>query len=159
PDLLGVRGRPTPGTPLANALRPGAPLGLLGIQPHTRRRNRLNGHVVALDDGGFRVRGDQSFGNCPKYIQPREPVLDDGMIPGAARSMTTLDAQAQTLVRGADTYFIATAHPQATTSTTPEHGIDVSHRGGKPGFVRVDDGRVLTVPDFTGNSFFNTLGN
>ena len=41
-------------------------------------------------------------------------------------------------------------------------GIDVSHRGGKPGFVRVDDGvggTVLTFPDFRGNFFFNTLGN
>jgi hypothetical protein len=34
----------------------------------------------------------------------------------------------------------------------------VSHRGGKPGFVRVQ-GDTLTVPDFLGNSFFNTLGN
>nr|WP_231865084.1 pyridoxamine 5'-phosphate oxidase family protein [Sorangium cellulosum] len=41
-------------------------------------------------------------------------------------------------------------------------GADVSHRGSKPGFVRVteEDGRtVLTSPDFTGNFGFNTLGN
>jgi hypothetical protein len=40
--------------------------------------------------------------------------------------------------------------------------VDVSHRGGKPGFVRVDidGGRgVLTIPDFRGNFMFNTLGN
>ena len=35
----------------------------------------------------------------------------------------------------------------------------MSHRGGKPGFVRIDDDSTLTVPDFTGNNFFNTLGN
>ncbi|MBZ4358990.1 pyridoxamine 5'-phosphate oxidase family protein, partial [Mycobacterium tuberculosis] len=35
----------------------------------------------------------------------------------------------------------------------------VSHRGGMPGFVRVDDARTLTTPDFSGNRFFNTLGN
>jgi uncharacterized protein len=38
----------------------------------------------------------------------------------------------------------------------------VSHRGGKPGFVRVTqaDGRtVLTSPDFFGNFHFATLGN
>ena len=73
--------------------------------------------------------------------------------------MTTLDARAEALIRGADTFFIATAHPQARASVKREHGIDVSHRGGKPGFVRVEDGRVHTVPDFTGNSFFNTIGN
>ena len=41
-------------------------------------------------------------------------------------------------------------------------GVDVSHRGGKPGFVRVDEneaGTLLTLPDFRGNFFFNTLGN
>ena len=40
-----------------------------------------------------------------------------------------------------------------------EHGgLDVSHRGGPPGFVRVD-GDVLTIPDYRGNRYFNTLGN
>jgi hypothetical protein len=28
-----------------------------------------------------------------------------------------------------------------------------------PGFVRVDDAHTLTTPDFSGNRFFNTLGN
>ncbi len=40
--------------------------------------------------------------------------------------------------------------------------MDVSHRGGKPGFLRVtDEGgqTVVTMPDFRGNFFFNTLGN
>ena len=39
------------------------------------------------------------------------------------------------------------------------HGVDVSHRGGKRGFVRVDADGTLTVPDFVGNYFFNTIGN
>jgi hypothetical protein len=74
--------------------------------------------------------------------------------------MRTLDSAAQRLVRAADTLFIATAHPRALDSGVPEQGVDVSHRGGKPGFVRVDsDGALLTLPDFTGNSYFNTLGN
>ncbi|MEG4343628.1 pyridoxamine 5'-phosphate oxidase family protein [Microcoleus sp. A003_D6] len=38
-------------------------------------------------------------------------------------------------------------------------GVDVSHRGGKPGFVRPDDDCTLTVPDFSGNCQFNTFGN
>lgn len=37
--------------------------------------------------------------------------------------------------------------------------MDVSHRGGRPGFVRIDADGALTVPDFNGNLFFNTLGN
>ena len=39
------------------------------------------------------------------------------------------------------------------------HGVDVSHRGGKPGFVRIDDDKTLTFPDFSGNYHFNTMGN
>ena len=37
-------------------------------------------------------------------------------------------------------------------------GVDVSHRGGRPGFVKLD-GETLTIPDFPGNNAFNTLGN
>jgi hypothetical protein len=160
PRVLEVHAWPREHDPLAASLKPGAPLGLLGIQPHTRRRNRLNGHVIAADGAMFRVNVDQSFGNCPKYIQAREPhYLAAREAGGQVERMDVLDADAQQLVRGADTLFIASAHPRAWQDGTPEHGIDVSHRGGKPGFVRVDEGRVLTLPDFTGNSYFNTLGN
>jgi hypothetical protein len=133
---------------------------MLGIQQHTRRRNRMNGHVTHADGQGFAVHVDQSFGNCPKYIQAREAAFDPARAGAGERArMQTLDARAEALVLGADTFFIATAHPRAATSTAAEQGLDVSHRGGKPGFVRIDGRRVLTVPDFTGNSFFNTLGN
>jgi hypothetical protein len=159
PRLLQIEAWPHAHDPLAQALNVDAPLGLLGLQPHTRRRNRLNGRIVEADGAMFRVHVEQSFGNCPKYIQAREPHFTGtatGDLPVAR--MATLDGEARQLVRGADTFFIATAHPQALAGGAPEHGIDVSHRGGRPGFVRVGQG-VLTVPDFTGNSFFNTLGN
>jgi predicted pyridoxine 5'-phosphate oxidase superfamily flavin-nucleotide-binding protein len=57
---------------LAEGLTLGAQLGFLGIELHTRRRNRVNGHVVAADAVGFSVEVDQSVGNCPQYIQGRE---------------------------------------------------------------------------------------
>jgi predicted pyridoxine 5'-phosphate oxidase superfamily flavin-nucleotide-binding protein len=160
PRALEIAAWPAAHDPLATALREGATLGLLGIQPHTRRRNRMNGHVTHAQPGRVRVHVDQSFGNCPKYIQAREPhYTGEAQEPASVTRMETLDARAQRLVRGADTFFIATAHPQAREAASAESGVDVSHRGGKPGFVRVDDGRVLTFPDFTGNSFYNTLGN
>jgi predicted pyridoxine 5'-phosphate oxidase superfamily flavin-nucleotide-binding protein len=160
PRVLQVDAWPHEHDPLAQALKQDAPIGLLGIQPHTRRRNRLNGHILEADDGAaFRVQVDQSFGNCPKYIQAREPRFTGAATAPRTTRMTTLDEAAQQLVRGADTLFIASAHPGALQDGAPEHGVDVSHRGGKPGFVRVDGGAVLTLPDFTGNSFFNTLGN
>jgi uncharacterized protein len=160
PQTLEIHAWPSEHDPLARGLKTGAPVGLLGIQPHTRRRNRMNGHVIDADGAKFRLHVDQSFGNCPKYIQAREPRFTGERNPAPrVTRMTSLDDHAVRLVRAADTLFIASAHPRALQDGAPEHGIDVSHRGGKPGFVRVDDGRMLTIPDFTGNSFFNTLGN
>jgi hypothetical protein len=53
--------------------------------------------------------------------------------------------------------FNATAYQN--TSAGIASGVDVSHRGGKPGFVRLDDDCTLIVPDFSGNCQFNTFGN
>ncbi len=157
-----VQSLPLAGDPLHANLRAGASIGLLGIEPHTRRRNRMNGIVTAHGGSGFTVQVEQSFGNCPKYIQAREPVYvpppADGAPPVVHRA-AGLDAAARRLLAQTDTFFIATAYAGAGPEQRgPAHGVDVSHRGGKPGFVRVE-GDTLTVPDFSGNFFFNTLGN
>ncbi len=155
---LHIRAQPLPHDPLNTTLHDGAPLGLLGIQPHTRRRNRMNGTAWMQEDG-FTVEVGQSFGNCPKYIQPREPVwTPDAPAGQLAFEGPGLDEASREMVRAADTFFIATAHPQAASGGERSQGVDVSHRGGPPGFVNVDGG-VLTVPDYLGNHFFNTLGN
>ncbi|MEO8808423.1 MAG: pyridoxamine 5'-phosphate oxidase family protein [Burkholderiaceae bacterium] len=153
---LRVEALPDGDDPLHAPLRIGATLGLLGIEPQTRRRNRVNGTVVAVDARGFELHVDQSFGNCPQYIQARSPqwVGADTAAQAAQREGPHLSAAAARLVANADTLFIASA--------APGFGADVSHRGGKPGFVRVvEEGgaTVLTLPDFRGNFFFNTLGN
>ena len=161
PGRLLIDARPADVDPLAVALAPGAAVGLLGIQPHTRRRNRMNGVVVEARDGTLDAAVSQSFGNCPKYIQAREPVF----VPGSRAVVTrdgdgALDAAGCALVQAADTFYIASAHPDAGRGPGSSRGVDVSHRGGKPGFVKVeDDGRVLTAPDFVGNFLFNTIGN
>jgi len=158
PTHLAVRARALPGDPLA--LKAGAPVGLLGIQTHTRRRNRMNGLVESIDGDGFTVAVQQSFGNCPKYITPREAVFTPSAAgtPRIVRSHG-LDDRARAILDGADTLFIATAHPDADLARTPEEGVDVSHRGGPPGFLARDDEDVLRLPDYAGNFFFNTFGN
>lgn len=165
---LRVQALPAASDPLAANLAEGASIGMLGIEPHTRRRNRVNSRVTALDGNGFGLAVEQSFGNCPKYIQAREPVVEKPAAePAAATHGTQLDAAAMRLVQAADTFFIASAHPDAGQALGPllgaSQGVDVSHRGGKPGFVRVDMDAAgqqwLTVPDLVGNYFFNTLGN
>lgn len=150
---LTIRAAPLAGSPLRPPVA-GMPVGLLGIEPHTRRRNRMNGHVDKVDAAGFEVVVDQSFGNCPRYIQARKP---EYLAERAGRSVTPihraagLDEAARELIGRSDTFFIASAHPTS--------GVDVSHRGGRPGFVRVLADSALVAPDFAGNSFFNTLGN
>ncbi len=157
--LLRVEATLPPHDPLAPLITDGAPIGLLGIEPHTRRRNRLNGWVTQLREDGFSVAVGQSFGNCPKYIQARQPRFDpEAPSPQAPERGAGLDAEARATIAKADTFFIATAHPQARGSHERSHGVDVSHRGGPTGFVGVQ-GDQLTVPDFVGNGFFNTIGN
>ncbi|KAF1047838.1 MAG: hypothetical protein GAK35_00458 [Herbaspirillum frisingense] len=152
------------GDPLRANLRDGAKLGLLGIEPHTRRRNRANGVVRGLSERGMEIAIEQSFGNCPKYIQARKPeLLDARALPAAiATDADTLAPKMIEMIRRADTFYIATALAGDDTEAAGEghrHGADVSHRGGKPGFVRVEGADTLTVPDFIGNAFFNTIGN
>lgn len=154
-----IRARPAVADPLHETLATGAPIALLGIEQPTRRRNRMNGIVERIDDDGLLVGVQQSFGNCPKYIQVRQVEYWNIESTGTVHSATALNEQTRQIIACADTLFIATAHPGSHHGTTRSHGVDVSHRGGKPGFVRADSDYALTFPDFAGNRFFNTLGN
>jgi uncharacterized protein len=151
PRRLRIDALPSAGSVLAAGLTPDAPLGLLGIQLYTRRRNRLNGRVGIIDANGFELEVEQSFGNCSKYIHAREALpQEDADGPCRTERLGVLDADAMALISRADTMFIASAH---------EGAVDVSHRGGAPGFVAVDASGQLLLPDYAGNFFFNTLGN
>ncbi|MDG1580371.1 pyridoxamine 5'-phosphate oxidase family protein [Pseudomonas sp. GOM6] len=149
PQRLGINAQPEADDPLAVNLREGASLGLLGIELPTRRRNRLNGRITALHKDSFAVAVRESFGNCPKYIQrrhwqhlPRQP--------GPLYQGEGLDTRWLTLVLASDTLFIASRHVQ---------DVDISHRGGPPGFLRLGPDGRLWLPDYSGNLMFNTLGN
>jgi predicted pyridoxine 5'-phosphate oxidase superfamily flavin-nucleotide-binding protein len=154
PVTLRVSALPAGDDPAAAVLRPAAEIGLLGLDFSTRRRNRANGRVAAIDPAGFTVSVEQSFGNCPKYIQ-RRAVEPAPRVAGPTETHTRLDEAAPALIAGADTFFVAS---RARSGVGPAAGADISHRGGRPGFVRVA-GDVLTIPDFAGNRYFNTLGN
>jgi len=161
PDALhlNIHAQPAATDPLQENLHAGASVGVLGLQPLTRRRNRMNGVIEHRGEDGVSVRVQQSFGNCPKYIQAREAIFTGVSTPPIdAERITQLDAAAKKLIAEADTFFIATAHPAAADNSDAAQGVDISHRGGRPGFIHVTDDS-LTVPDYSGNFFFNTIGN
>lgn len=147
-----------PDDPAARALQEGEPVGILGIELPTRRRNRVNGRVASVSGGRVEIAVDQSFGNCPQYIQSRDHEVvepTDDVLP-LAEHASGLSETDRELIRSADTFFVSSFVPMADNATI--EGVDVSHRGGRPGFVRVE-GDQLTVPDYAGNNHFNTLGN
>lgn len=153
PGLLQFSSLPAADDPAQ--LSTGAAIGLLGIELHTRRRNRINGHIGSMTESGFAVTVDQSFGNCPQYIQLRQlrsvPLAEPATRP--AQHLTELDEAAKAMIAEADTFFVA-----SFVDVDGVRSVDVSHRGGQAGFVQVEGNR-LTIPDFAGNLFFNTLGN
>jgi uncharacterized protein len=140
--------------PAAARLAAGARVGLLGIDLATRRRNRANGQIRTVDPAGLTVHVTQSFGNCPQYIQTRQ-WQDRPAAPGPLERLTTLDSSAISLITRTDTFFVASG---SGAGAGEMGGLDISHRGGRPGFVLVR-GETLTIPDFHGNGYFNTLGN
>jgi uncharacterized protein len=155
PQHLVIDAVPDPIDPIAPLLARDAPFAMLGIDLVTRRRNRANGRVAARDARSLELEVLQSFGNCPQYIQARQAYYVPPAETKALERLAGLDEEAREQIRRADTFFVATS---TATREGPAFGADISHRGGRPGFVRID-GDVLTIPDFRGNRYFNTLGN
>ena len=140
--------------PLWSNLGGNSNVGLLVIELGSRRRLRVNGRARKVSAERAIIDVERAYPNCPKYIQRR-----DWKIPAAEAQFNAipgtqgkeLNEAQKALIAGADTFFVASAHP--------DHGVDTSHRGGHPGFVQLVNERQLRIPDFAGNSMFNTLGN
>lgn len=150
PQYLRIAAQPWAEDPITQALYPGAALGLLALDPQTRRRLRINGRIESCD-GGIMLHTEQVYANCPKYIQARRWTLTARVAEPEVTRGTELTEHQQRWIAMADTFFIGSVHPQA--------GADASHRGGNPGFIEVCDARTLRWPDYVGNNLFNTLGN
>jgi uncharacterized protein len=142
-----------PATDPLHGLPAGQQVGMIAVGFAARRRVRLSGTLTGASEGRLAVNVEQAFGNCPQYIQQRVLAPDDASQqadPGEARHGTVLGAADVELIRRADTFFLGTTHP--------ERGTDASHRGGPPGFVRVEGSRVWW-PDYPGNNMFTSFGN
>lgn len=141
---------PVAGDPLAAVFDTEHDVGMLAIEPASRRRMRINGRARQEGDR-LVVRTEQVYANCPKYIQARDVAGGTGRGAPAAASYGALSPEQRAWVAAADTFFVATRAPGL--------GADASHRGGRPGFVTVTGDRHLSWPDYLGNSMYMTLGN
>ena len=157
---LNIQGNFPPEDPLAQALTVNKHVALLGIELPTRRRNRANGRIAAHADGQIGFQLEQSFGNCPKYIQPRFIFDTKAKVDPVAQTFSKFDTEVADRLQTLDTFFIASRSVGKTKTTTEsDGGFDISHRGGPAGFVQIIDDSTLVFPDFVGNNFFNTFGN
>jgi hypothetical protein len=98
-----------------------------------------------------RIRTEQVYSNCPKYITRRHvEAVRPTAVPRAHRTVILSEDHRRTIV-ATDTFFIGSADLEGNT--------DASHRGGNPGFLQVLSPTRLRWPDYRGNSMFMTLGN
>ncbi|NER14869.1 pyridoxamine 5'-phosphate oxidase [Leptobacterium flavescens] len=129
----------------------GSEIGTLFIELSTRRRFRINGTTVA-GKNRIDVSIAESYPNCPKYIQQRQLKQPESFKPVRSSKIQgdTFTGEIRHWISSSDTLFIGSA--------SREGRMDVSHRGGQPGFVEILDDH-LKIPDYHGNSLYNTLGN
>ncbi|KAK4507025.1 hypothetical protein PRZ48_000759 [Zasmidium cellare] len=142
----------------------------LTIDLETRKRVKMYGRMVAgaLGKRDDEVTGreesvaevqlvlkiEQSLGNCPKYLNKKHIVAAPSK-PELVSDSPRLPKQALDLLEKADLFFVSSAQP--------EQDMDTNHRGGPPGFLRVqsndESGAVLCWPEYSGNRLWQTLGN
>jgi uncharacterized protein len=117
---LQVAAKPLFGDPLATILTDGIDIGFLGIELQTRRRNRLNGTLMATRSNGFEVEVRQCFGNCPQYIQARRSELAEFDLakPKSVRQTENFGERERTIISSSDTFFIATAYQAESVGST-----------------------------------------
>lgn len=127
-------------------------IGTLFIELDSRRRFRING-ACHLKDSEIVVKINEAYPNCPKYIQRRIVSLPDYFektISTTIEGTELTDGQINWIEK-ADTFFVSSA--------SMEGRLDASHRGGNPNFVEVLEDGTLKIPDYSGNSLYNTFGN
>lgn len=127
-------------------------VGMLVMDFTRRIRVRINGAAGVQPNGSIVIGVGQLYGNCSQYIQRRTVIATAGAPRHAEIAIGhELNSAQQEMISKSDTFFLGSVHP--------ESGADASHRGGLPGFVRVQSPTHLSFPDYSGNKMFNTLGN
>ncbi|MEQ9290574.1 MAG: pyridoxamine 5'-phosphate oxidase family protein [Cyclobacteriaceae bacterium] len=126
-------------------------IGMLFMEPATRRRYRINGDIVE-QGSSIEIQVEEAYPNCPKYIQKRTVnFLEDNHLDTSTAEGSILSSLEVKWIESADTLFVG--------SSSKGGRLDASHRGGNPGFVEIAENNTVRIPDYAGNSMYNTLGN
>jgi hypothetical protein len=150
-DYCRVQGATLLSDELRGQLAADGRIGLLFFEPATRRRLRVNG-TARLVEEGLEIAVAQAFPNCPKYVQRRALAAKaPGSSAGHSSAGRELTPGLAARITRADPFYVATRGADGV--------LDVSHRGGAPGFVAPSAEGSLFIPDYPGNSMFNTFGN
>lgn len=134
-----------------SSLKKGKAIGCLVIDLSTRSRVRINGIIQEVTKNNLQIDIQQSYPNCTKYIRKREIRGNpEFSIFSIKSSGIELNEQAKSIINSSDTAFV---------TSLASNGADISHRGGVSGFIKYCFTNKILVPDYKGNSMFNTLGN
>lgn len=134
-----------------STLQKGKAIGCLVIDLSTRSRIRINGIIREISNKCLQIDIQQAYPNCPKYIRKRELQGKSIFSKFTFKSNgIELNEQTKSIINCSDTAFVA---------SLALNRADVSHRGGGSGFIKHCFNNKILVPDYKGNSMFNTLGN
>ncbi len=139
--------------PVIKQLNKGSSIGLLAIELASRRRIRINGKITSITNEEIEIKVKQAYPNCMKYIQRRHIINRElwNQLDNQESGGEKIGETEKKLILSADTFFIGSAHPNGN--------LDASHRGGNPGFIELINNDIIRIPDYKGNSMFNTFGN
>lgn len=158
PDRLVLKATALDGRVLAA----GEPVALLAFVGQNRlRRLRVAGVVAGTGPREMTVLVRQVLTKSGRYVHHRVRANVRREQPAGNQLscdwLDHLDDTMRAVSSDAETLFVATRH--AEPCTAHQHGLDVSHRGGLPGFVVALDEHTLLWPELPGIGHLSTLEN
>lgn len=126
-------------------------IGFIGLDFELKMRMRINGKAK-IENNSINISIDEIYANCPKYIIKR--VLLGELKEVGSQNIgieKVLSNSFLNVIKDSDTFFLGTFHEK--------DGLDISHKAGDKGFVKVVSSTQVEFDDKTGNNYYNSLGN
>ena len=105
---------PNPNDPFWENIQTNSQVGMLAIELASRRRLRINGTITRVSDTVWQLHVEESYPNCPKYIQKRHLTISQfgfDLAPSSSAQGERLGLNQRTIITQADTFFVASVHP------------------------------------------------